>query len=208
MRLIKRIVGYFRKHVYNSFYLKRLFKKNKSHIQKAALITNPDCIECGKNVRVLYGARIECYKKYANEQLSPKLILQDGVCIGPHFNGLISDSCTIGKDTIIAQNVTLVTGNHGINPESETPYQSQVLTTQPMRIGKNCWIGCNAVFVAGGGIGNNCVVGAGSIVNKQFPDNVIVAGVPARIIKEYDFESHKWIKVQTKTIDHYGSEVN
>lgn len=194
MRFFKMVAGYFRKHFYNPYLIKKLFKKNDSHIQKTALVTNPDCIECGKKVRILYGARIECFKKYADKEMFPKLILGDGVIIGPHFNGLISDTCTIGKDTIIAQNVTLVTGNHGMDPESEIPFHAQALSTKEIWIGKNCWLGCNVVFVAGGGIGDNCIVAAGSIVNKRFPDNVIIAGVPAKIIKKYDFKSHNWIK--------------
>lgn len=194
MRIIKRIVEGYRKRVRNPHYIKRLFRKNHSRIKKTATISNPEYVVVGKKVIVLSGARIECYPSFAGEQLSPKLVIEDGVIIGPNFNALISNLCTIGKDTIIAHGVTLVTGNHGMDPESIVPFHSQPLLTKEIRIGSNCWLGCNVVFLGGASVGNNCVVAAGSVVNKQFPDNVIIAGVPAKIIKQYNYQKHQWEK--------------
>lgn len=53
-----------------------------------------------------------------------------------------------------------------------------------MRIGNNCWIGAKTTILDGTIIGNHCVVAAGAVVKGIFPDNVIIGGVPARIIKE------------------------
>lgn len=60
--------------------------------------------------------------------------------------------------------------------------------TAPIEIGENCWIGRGAYIGAGTRIGNNCVVGANSVVHGTFPDNVLIAGVPARIRKEVELK--------------------
>lgn len=52
------------------------------------------------------------------------------------------------------------------------------------------------VFLPGSSIGNNCIVGANAVVGKDFPDNTIIGGIPARVLKNYDFEKHLWIKVK------------
>ena len=55
---------------------------------------------------------------------------------------------------------------------------------RPIIIGDGCFIGSNSIILKGTNLGKNCVVGAGSVVSSSFPDNVIIAGNPATIIKE------------------------
>jgi len=87
----------------------------------------------------------------------------------------------IGKGTYIAPNVGIITANH--DPSDLGKY----LDGEDVIIGKNCWIGMNAVILPGVELGDHTIVGAGSVVTKSFPDgNVIVAGNPARIIKKVE----------------------
>lgn len=86
---------------------------------------------------------------------------------------------TIGDKTLIGQNVVLSTLNHGFEPENRnTTYPS------PIVIGQNVWIGANATVVPGVTIGDNAIIAAGAVVTKDVPENVIVGGVPAKIIKK------------------------
>ncbi len=88
---------------------------------------------------------------------------------------------TIGHGTYIAPNVGLITANHDFtNLDNHLPPKSIVL-------GENCWIGMNSVILPGVELGNNTVVGAGSVVTKSFPDGrCVIAGNPAKIIKTLD----------------------
>lgn len=157
---------------------------------------NIEYIKIGRNVRIKKNARIECYKSFGGNVLKPRFILEDGVIIGPNFTGLIADDVVIKKDTILAGNVTLVSENHGIDPESDIPYHAQPLNTAPIHIGGGCWIGQNVTILSGVNIGDKVVVAAGAVVSHDIPSYSIAAGVPAKIIKQYNFLTHRWEKYE------------
>lgn len=90
----------------------------------------------------------------------------------------------IGDGALIGHNVVLATLNHGFIPE-----ERKNTIPKPIVIGKNVWIGSNSTVLGGVTIGDNAIIGAGSLVNKDVPQNIIAAGVPAKIIKSiYDKE--------------------
>lgn len=86
---------------------------------------------------------------------------------------------TIEDNVQIAPKVSLLTESHPLNPA-----ERQSLIPKSIHIKNNAWIGANATILQGVTIGENAVVAAGSVVSKDVPDNVVVGGVPARIIKE------------------------
>ena len=85
---------------------------------------------------------------------------------------------TIGDDTLIGHNVVLATLNHGIAPE-----ERHDLFPAPIHIGKNVWIGANAVVLPGVAIGDHAVIAAGAVVTKDVPANAVVGGIPAKVIR-------------------------
>lgn len=85
---------------------------------------------------------------------------------------------TIGNDALIGHNAVLATLNHGLAPD-----ERQNLYPAPISIGKNVWIGANATILPGVTIGDNAVIAAGSVVTKDVPEDVVVGGVPSKIIK-------------------------
>lgn len=91
---------------------------------------------------------------------------------------------TIEDDVLIGPKVSLITENHPLNPKDR-----KGLIARPILIKKNAWIGTNATILPGVTIGENAVVAAGAVVSKDVPDNSIVGGIPAKIIKEIDNES-------------------
>lgn len=93
---------------------------------------------------------------------------------------------TLGDGCQIGHNVVFATLNHGMAPEDRgTTYPA------PIRLGKNVWVGSNATILQGVSIGDNSIVAAGAVVTRDVPENVIVAGVPAKIIKTIDCTSVK-----------------
>ena len=83
----------------------------------------------------------------------------------------------IGDDTIFAPGVKIISANH-----DKKDFHLHDKSVSPIRIGKNCWLGTNSVILPGVELGNNVIVAAGAVVTKSFPNDVTIAGVPAKII--------------------------
>ncbi len=87
----------------------------------------------------------------------------------------------VGDYTMFGPNVTVATAAHPIMPKlRELQYQYNM----PVHIGRNCWIGASAVIMPGVSIGDNTVIGAGSVVTKDIPANVVAVGNPCRVMRE------------------------
>lgn len=100
-----------------------------------------------------------------------------------NFNLTLVDDTHIyvGDCTLFGPNVTVATAGHPILPElREQGYQYNF----PVHIGKNCWIGAGALILPGVTIGDNTVIGAGSVVTKDIPANVVAVGNPCRVMRE------------------------
>ncbi|MBJ1640764.1 chorismate mutase [Enterococcus faecium] len=104
-----------------------------------------------------------------------------------NFNCTFLDVSTIeiGDNCMFAPNVQLYTATHPLHPVKRN---SGLEYAKPIKIGNNVWLGGGVIVTPGGTLGDNVVVGAGSVVTKSFPDNVVIAGNPARIIKTVEEE--------------------
>ncbi len=114
--------------------------------------------------------------------------------IGKHIS--IGDSCyfnqgatfiddwkiEIGSHCLFGPNVTLCTTGHAISPK----HRGDGMYSFPIKIGSGCWIGANVVILPGVTIGDNSVIGAGSIVTKDIPANVVAFGAPCHVYREID----------------------
>ncbi|MGN1267107.1 MAG: sugar O-acetyltransferase [Dorea sp.] len=108
----------------------------------------------------------------------------------------------VGDCTMFGPNVTLATAGHPILPElRQNGYQYNA----PIHVGKNCWLGAGVIVMPGVTIGDNVVIGAGSIVTKDIPSNVVAVGNPCRVMRpvndrdrEYYFKDKKidWDEVK------------
>ena len=87
----------------------------------------------------------------------------------------------IGDCTMIGPNATIATAGHPVLPElREKGYQYNV----PVHIGRNCWLGAGVIVLPGVTIGDNTVIGAGSVVTRDIPANVVAVGNPCRVLRE------------------------
>ncbi|WP_459592381.1 acyltransferase [Enterococcus cecorum] len=184
------------KKIMNDYFFRRKFKKNNSSVGKIISCENYQYVYPSNGVRIKDYCRIDCISNWHGQVYHPSLEIGNGVIINDYFTAFISDECKIGDDCIFANRCTIVTENHGMNPEEKLPYHAQNLTNGPVIIGSNCWIATDVIFLPNSSIGDNVVVAAHSVVNKKFPSNVIIGGAPAKIIKEYNFEKHCWEKVE------------
>ena len=116
--------------------------------------------ECGKNIFIGENIFINCCCHFQD---------QGGIYIG--------------DGTLIGSYVVMATINHG-----QKPLQRSDNFPEPIHIGKNVWIGSHATILPGVTIGDNAIVAAGAVVSKDVPENAVVGGVPAKMIKYIEQE--------------------
>lgn len=95
----------------------------------------------------------------------------------------LGDKITIGNHVGFGQQVMILTESHAIGPAE---YRSGELRPKPVKIGNGCWVGARAMILPGVTIGDGAVVAAGAIVTKDVPPHTVVAGIPAKVIRELE----------------------
>lgn len=117
----------------------------------------------------------------------PYIIIGSGVIIGDDCHITSINSITIGDGTLLGKKVTITDNSHGKNTFSElflSPIKREVFSKGPVVIGKNVWIGDKVTICPGITIGDGAIIGANSVVTHDVQSYTIVAGSPARIIKQ------------------------
>lgn len=139
--------------------IRELFSKlTESEIDETFGLFPPFYTDCGKNIKIGKNVFINACCRFQD---------QGGI--------------EIGDGSLIGHNTTIATLNHDFNP-----LKRQNLTPSPVKIGKNVWIGSDCTILPGVEIGDGAIIGAGSVVTKFIPQNVIAVGNPARVIKEIE----------------------
>lgn len=125
----------------------------------------------------------------------PLLMIGDDTHIGSGATIIAARRIEIGKKVIMAQRVTIVDHIHEYKNVDKAVVDQPVSSGKPIRISDDSFIGVNAVILPGVTIGKHAVIGANSVVSHDIPDFCVAAGVPARVIKRYDWKKKKWLKV-------------
>ena len=127
---------------------------------------------------------------------SSGLVIGNNCYIGENTQIISGDKITIGNNVLISHNVNIIdTNSHELNPMERSQSFIRLLKeghakekgaviTKSIVIGNNVWINFNSVILKGVKIGDNCIIAPGSILLNDFPSNVLIAGNPAKIIKE------------------------
>lgn len=161
---------------------------------KNLTIINPKCLFFGKGVGVgdntylgpvVYDHGV-CYQ--------PKIVIGDNTWIGKNCSIAAINGVNIGKDVLFAGYVHITDHSHGYeNPDIPITKQ-KLIFKGPIVIEDQCWLGFNCEILSGVHIGKHSIVAARAVVTKDVPAYSIVAGNPARIIKQYNFETKQWEK--------------
>ena len=149
----------------------------------------------GKNSVIHRSARMDTppYRKFS---LGDYSVVESFACINNAVGDVIIGNHTrvglhntiigpveIGNNVNLAQGITVTALNHNFS-DSNKRIDEQGVSTNPVTIEDDVWIGANAVVLPGVKIGNHCVVAAGAVVTKDVPPHSLVAGVPAKVIKQ------------------------
>jgi acetyltransferase-like isoleucine patch superfamily enzyme len=120
----------------------------------------------------------------------PVLRIGDGCVIGRGSHIVAHWSIEIGDDVFTGPNVYITDQNHGY-ADPDVPIGRQWPTNVAVSVGPGSWLGAGAIVLPGASIGRNVVVAAGSVVRGTVPDRCVVAGIPAKVVREY-VSGHGW----------------
>ncbi len=113
-----------------------------------------------------------------------RIQIGSGTAIGNDFVITANDSIKIGSNCLLSYRVTVMDHSHATG-WSVKPVSSGLTVGKPVEIGDRCFIGCNTVIMPGVRLGANCVVGANSVVTKSFEAGAVVAGAPAKLLRNF-----------------------
>lgn len=178
-------------HTFYKLLLKSI--KNKTVIFKPSLMIGLHKVEIGSHVSIKYGLRLEV----VGDKRDSVIFIGDNVNIEQNVHIIANNRIVIEENVSIAGHCSIVDVVHPYeNINSKTKIGSRIDTrSYSVRIGKDSFIGFGVHISPGVDIGVNCIVGANSVVTKDIPDYCVAAGIPAKIIKRYDFDRAEWIKV-------------
>ncbi len=168
----------------------------RSYIHSSVIITKKT-ISCGKNVRVGKHNRLEGVYKYNNVNFTPSIILMDNVSIEQNLHLTCASKIVIGKNTAISANVTITDIHHAYN-DITVPIEKQDIEVKDVFIGEDSKLYNNVVILPGVILGKHVTIGANSVVTKNIPDYCVAAGIPAKVIKRYNFKNKTWEKITDK----------
>lgn len=167
-----------------------LYRMRFSHVGIGSEIGRPlylqgaGKISVGDHTEVYPGARLETYGE-------GRIRIGDHVSVGQNFHCTAASDLSIGNGTTVAGNVFVTDIDHEYR-NADVHILKQPMLVSRTSIGESCHIGYGAAIQAGTGLGSHCVVAPNAVVRGTFPDGVILAGAPARIVGRYDAEKGSW----------------
>ena len=134
-------------------------------------------VELGRWSWLGHGTKIRCHE--GEVSIGAKTVLGQECTISAYQH------VSIGRECVVADRVMLIDFDHGM-VEVERPIRLQGIYKRDVRVGNNVWIGYGACILRGVTVGDNAVIGTNSVVTTDVPENAVVGGVPARVIRMRD----------------------
>jgi acetyltransferase-like isoleucine patch superfamily enzyme len=134
-------------------------------------------VELGRWSWIGHGCKLRCHEGVIS--IGAKTVLGQECTISAYQH------VSIGRECVIADRVMLIDFDHGV-VEVERPIRLQGIYKRDVRVGHNCWIGYGVCILRGVTVGDNCVLGTSAVITRDVPENAVVAGIPARVIRMRD----------------------
>lgn len=175
-----------------SFAYKRKFAScgTDFYIESPYRVTGMDRIKIGTNVHILANVRLDAIKEFRGDKFEPEIIIKDNVRINPNCHIACIGKVVLEENVLFASSVFITDHYHGMTQKYEDlelpPSERPLFFKGEVIVKKNAWLGENVTVMPGVTIGENAIVGANSVVTKDVPANGIVAGNPAKLIRNLE----------------------
>ena len=191
----------------HNFFLNKSIRKfqgrscKKLSVHPSAKITGLAHIKFGDNFVAGEHLRLEAVSEYYGSEYSPEIVIKDNVVLNDFVHIGAVNYVEIGNNVLMASKIYISDHNHGNyngffqSSPTTAPSTRPLNSNEKVIIGDNVWIGEFVTILPGVIIGEGSIIGSNSVVSKNIPANSIAVGIPAKVVKKYNFELSKWIKV-------------
>lgn len=193
MRIVEKIRYRFRWYLWS-----RRFGSSRGLVKIGNHVTfqNPDALHFGKGITIGKYSYFLPLKRFMGREYHPSIIIGDNCWIGIRNSFAAIDRIEIGSQVLFAGYVHITDHSHGYE-SIDTPISRQELISKgPVVIEDQCWLGFGSEVLSGVHIGRHSVVAARAVVTKDVPPYCVVAGNPAKIIKQYNFDTSRWERIR------------
>ena len=168
------------------------------NIQERVTAKNPKCVFLGKRVNIGSNTFFNAVTFYQGIHYNPVIKIGEGTSIGKNCTLSSIVRVEIGKHVLFASQIHITDHSHGYQDIDRPISPQQLITKGPVIIEDDCWLGFGCEILSGVHIGKHCIVAARAVVTKDVPSYSIVAGNPARIVKQYNFQTQQWESVKQR----------
>ena len=164
----------------------------RSWLKKPDQIYGASRVFIGDDVRIEKGAVLYAVRNYSRWTYEGRITIGRGTFLNRYFNASSAVGIEVGEDVAFGSNVFLCDFDHSYSDPRVGRIDSPLVIKGPIKIGNRCWLGANVYVASGVELGEGCVVGANSVVTTSFPSNSVIAGAPAKAIRQWEPGSGQW----------------
>ncbi|MBD0314767.1 MAG: acyltransferase [Microcoleus sp. T3-bin5] len=167
---------------------------SECHLEWPVKVHNPKWMTLGNGVTISWNGWLYAIEQYGDQSFTPELEIGNKSYIGNSCHIVVCNRIQIGKSVMIADRCYISDNLHEYEDVSRSIAENPMRVPGEVRIGDHSWIGENVCIYGNVTIGKHCVVGANSVVMQDLPDYSVAVGMPAQIVKRYDFSEKRWRK--------------
>jgi lipopolysaccharide O-acetyltransferase len=174
-----------------------------AYLGRGSRVIGTRYITVGEGLSVGRYAWIEVVTECGEEKFQPEILLGEGFNASERLHISAINRIEIGDNCLFGSSVYVSDHNHGSykgekhSHPNQPPVMRELVSHGAVIIGSNVWIGDNVTIVGPVKIGNGVVVGANSVITCDVPDYVVVGGIPAKVLKRFNFSTGKWDTLET-----------
>lgn len=167
---------------------------NSSYMAKPMRISGKHRVYIGDRVSIRKGIRLEVVTDWLGKKHNGEIHIGDDTAIEQNCHFVSANNLVIGNECLISAQVFITDCSHEYK-DLNTRILLQSLIVSQTQIGDGTFIGYGACIMAGVNIGKHCVIGANSVVTHNISDYSVAAGVPAKVIRQYDLQAQEWKRI-------------
>jgi acetyltransferase-like isoleucine patch superfamily enzyme len=164
-----------------------------ARISRPRMIRGADRIHIGESSFIHKNSQLQAIERVGEQNFQPRIMIGSHVYIGQNVFIACINEITIEDRCVLSDDIYISDSSHGLDPVKGPIMEQSWESRGPIKIGFSTFIGFRAIIMPGVVLGRHCVVGAGAVVTRSFPEYSMVGGAPARLLKTFSQTQKRWV---------------